>query len=794
MPSRPAGSHDEGRRQRWSPGERVECFQALTDIPDLGFLIIDGEYRVEFANVGTGRITGFDPRRMVGMDFLALFEPSGRAGILRALSREEGGSLDAAVSTADGVRKVVDMSWRRHEISGEGLRFVVTLKDVSGYASAQRAAKEAQEEARNLAEMADIGILVLDQEFRVEFANQMAAQLVGLTTSELHGKDFSSFLDRETRVQLKGAASGLGPGEHRRLNMEIPIQTPHREGLLAEMTLAVVGGPEGRVKAYAYLRNLTESIQLRKANEFLQNVIRSSVDGIIAADMKGNIIIFNEGAERLLGYRAHEVISKVHITQLYPPGMAKKIMRRLRSDSYGPKGKLPTTHVTLVGKSGDQVPVHISAAIVYEGQREIATVGIFTDLRERIRMQRQLEDTYKQLLHSEKLASLGKLAAGVAHEINNPLGGILIYANLLLEQEREEATKKDLQEIIEQTLRCKEIVQGLLNFARKTGEEKVPTQLNEALEKCVSLMEKQALFHNIKVEREFQADLPPILADPSQINQVFTNLIVNAAQAMDGKGRLLLRTWSEGTPTEVHVEVSDTGVGIPEQHLPRIFDPFFSTKAVGKGTGLGLSIAYGIVKRHGGEFQVRSRVGQGTTFHVKFPLEGKMEEGFARRGEAAEIRDNDRRVYDVTLAGEKGLLKLLSFYEEFEPKGAFEGIPPSHRRERRRWVTGLVAGWRNFLILAGDRVVGHVAVTMGGSVLQELIIFLHQDHRGRGLGTAALRYIIAQLEEEGCRRLWLTVENTNLPAIRCFLKVGFQFTSSLMESELEMTMDIERPS
>jgi len=756
-------------------------------------LILDREHRVEFANAWAGRITGFDPARMLGMDFLTLFDPSERPSILRALSHEEGDSLEATLSTSGGARRVVDLCWRAHKGSGDEARFLVAFRDVSRHRSAQRAAMVAQEEARNVAEMADVGIFLLDKDFRIDFANQTGAEIIGLTPSELQGRDFSAFMNEDTRLRLKGLATGLGPGEHRRLNMEVPIQLPRGEERLADITLAAVGGPEGEVKIYAYLRNLTESIQLRKANEFLQNVIRSSVDGIIAADMKGNIIIFNEGAERLLGYRSHEVISKVHITQLYPPGMAKKIMRRLRSDSYGPKGKLPTTHVTLVGKNGEHVPVHISAAIVYEGQKEIATVGIFTDLRERIRMQRQLEDTYKQLLHSEKLASLGKLAAGVAHEINNPLGGILIYANLLLEQARDEATRRDLQEIIDQTLRCKEIVQGLLNFARKTGEEKIPTQLNELLDKCISLMEKQALFHNIKVEREFEANLPTVLADPSQINQVFTNLIVNAAQAMDGKGTLRLRTWSEGSPTEVHVEVSDTGVGIPEQYLPRIFDPFFSTKAVGKGTGLGLSIAYGIVKRHGGEFQVRSRVGKGTTFHVKFPLEAKLEEGFARREGMAEVRDKDRRVYDVTLAGEKGLLKLLSFYEEFEPKGAFEGIPPVRRRERRRWVTGLVAGWRNFLVLAGDRVVGHVAVTMGGSVLQELIIFLHQDHRGRGLGTAALRYIVAQLEEEGCRRLWLTVENTNLPAIRCFLKVGFQFTSSLMESELEMILDMERP-
>jgi PAS domain S-box-containing protein len=361
--------------------------------------------------------------------------------------------------------------------------------------------------------------------------------------------------------------------------------------------------------------------ELKKANEFLGNVIRSSVDGIIAADIRGNIIIFNEGAERLLGYRADEVIGRIHITDLYPSGMAKEIMARLRSDEYGPRGKLPTTPTTLVAKSGEHIPVHISAALVYEGAQELASVGIFTDLRERIKMQQQLEETYDQLLQSEKIASLGKLAAGVAHEINNPLGGILMYANMLLEQAQDGQMIKDLREIVDQTNRCKEIVQGLLDFARKGGEGHAPVQLNQIIEKCINLLEKQALFLNIRIERDMNPNLPAIIADPGQMNQVFTNLMVNAAQAMNGKGTLSIRTWHEGAPIEVHVDVSDTGIGIPDEHLVKIFDPFFTTKEVGKGTGLGLSTTYGIVRRHGGDIQVRSVVGEGTSFHLHFPLE-----------------------------------------------------------------------------------------------------------------------------------------------------------------------------
>jgi PAS domain S-box-containing protein len=293
--SPPDGPHDLLCDMRWSPGTTLELFRGFMDLPELGFLILDREHRVEFANAWAGRITGFDPARMLGMDFLTLFDPSERPSILRALSHEEGDSLEATLSTSGGARRVVDLSWRAHKGSGDEARFLVAFRDVSRHRSAQRAAMVAQEEARNVAEMADVGIFLLDKDFRIDFANQTGAEIIGLTPSELQGRNFSAFMNEDTRLRLKGLATGLGPGEHRRLNMEVPIQLPRGEERLADITLAAVGGPEGEVKIYAYLRNLTESIQLRKANEFLQNVIRSSVDGIIAADMKGNIIIFNEG-------------------------------------------------------------------------------------------------------------------------------------------------------------------------------------------------------------------------------------------------------------------------------------------------------------------------------------------------------------------------------------------------------------------------------------------------------------------------------------------------------------------
>jgi two-component system NtrC family sensor kinase len=610
-------------RQRLEAAQ--EHFRMITELPLLGILMVDEEFRVEFANIWASEITGFELPQMVGMDFLALFRQPDRGVVMEALSREgKHELLELTVVTAKGRTKELEFSCVVCRDPGGYRKGYVALRDISGRKEIEHSAQEAQKKLSKIAEMGAVGILVYDQDFRIEFANQMATEITGYTVEELLRSEVTSLLRREDSAYIKGLYFPLNLEEHRRLCMEMPILRKDGERKLVEICMTIARGAQGEIKTYAYIRDLTERIQmeneLRKTNEFLQKVIRSSVDGIIAADMKGNIIIFNEGAERLLGYRSEEVIGKVHITQLYPPEMAKEIMRRLRGDSHGPKGKLNTTPTTLVAKSGENIPVHISAAIVFEGEEEIASVGIFTDLRERIKMQQQLEETYNQLLQSEKLASLGKLAAGVAHEINNPLGGILMYSNMLLEQVKEKQMAGDLREIVDQTIRCQEIVKDLLDFARKRGEHKVPVQVNQILEKGIALMEKQALFHNIEVERALDPDLPTILADPGQMNQVFTNLILNAAEAMEGKGTLRLRTWSKDREQTIHVEVSDTGHGIPDEHLSKIFDPFFTTKEVGKGTGLGLSTTYGIVTRHGGEIQVVSRVGEGTTFHLHFPV------------------------------------------------------------------------------------------------------------------------------------------------------------------------------
>jgi len=232
----------------------------------------------------------------------------------------------------------------------------------------------------------------------------------------------------------------------------------------------------------------------------------------------------------------------------------------------------------------------------------------------------ELQATHDQLVHSEKLASLGQLAAGVAHELNNPLATVLLYSDILLREcPPGDPRRADLEMIVGETKRCKGIVASLLDFARQNQVEAQPTDLNALIRNVVEVQEKRETYAEIAIVTDFDPNLPRIEADHAQLQEVFVNLMSNGVDAMPAGGMLTLRTRS-GPSGMITAEVADSGEGIPPEHLSKLFTPFFSTKPVGKGTGLGLAIVYGIIKMHRGQINVRSQVGQGTTFIIQLPV------------------------------------------------------------------------------------------------------------------------------------------------------------------------------
>jgi two-component system NtrC family sensor kinase len=373
------------------------------------------------------------------------------------------------------------------------------------------------------------------------------------------------------------------------------------------------------------LRDVTRVKTLEKAleetKEFLEKVVQSSVSAIVAADRDGNLLIMNRAAEELFGFSLKEAAGTKTVEDLYPPGKAKEIMRALRDAKRGGKGRLPATKIMIMNAKGVEIPVEITASIIYEDGKELATMGIYNDLRERLAVEKVLKETQAQLAQSEKLASLGQLAAGVAHEINNPLTGILLYASMALEKlGKNDPLCEHLKYVVEDVNRCKGIVKNLLAYSRRSTTTKEIIPLNDLVNQSLNLIRDQKLFGNIIVSKEMSGELILIHGDRNQLAQVIINLVMNASGAMDGEGVLTFRTYRDKPNKRAYLEVSDTGCGIPPENLPRIFDPFFTTKEPGKGTGLGLSTSLGIIQESGGNISVKETGPQGTTFLVELPL------------------------------------------------------------------------------------------------------------------------------------------------------------------------------
>jgi signal transduction histidine kinase len=311
------------------------------------------------------------------------------------------------------------------------------------------------------------------------------------------------------------------------------------------------------VRDITRLKNLEYT--LKETEAFLTKIIHGSPVAIVAADSYANIL-------------------------LYPAGKAKSIMKQLRSGKLGGKGKLLSTNATILNAEGQEIPVELNASIIYDDGTEVATVGIYKDLRPIIAMEEKLKKAVVQIAQSDKMASLGKLAAGVAHEINNPLTGILMYAHIAKDGLVENGSlQKELDYIIEDAERCSGIVKNLLTYSRQTiHSEKDIQPVNALVEESLKLIRDQKLFLNIDLVKQFSEEEIYINVDKNQINQVIINLVMNAVDAMDKKGTLTLRTYRHKKKSEIHFEISDTGSGIPEYSI--LFSP---PKSKGKAPGLG---------------------------------------------------------------------------------------------------------------------------------------------------------------------------------------------------------------
>ncbi len=610
--------------------ETTREFEKIAEMGDDGIVVFDQAFKITFANLMASEITGIPKEDLIGRNFFSVIGKEDKEFLEGTITRGEGMGeqlcMEMTILTPQGQVKDAEVciATARSDI-GE-VKTYAYLRDITTRKKFERDLRDSEEKLRNLFERVRHGLFISSKEGKFLDCNQALLDILGYSTrEEFLNIDIAHdlYVNPEDRTLFQERIERNGYAKE----MEIEFKKKNGEKITVLLTGHPIRNEKGEIVGYEGInldiseRKRIEN-ELREANEFFMNLIESSVDGIIAADMKGNIFIFNKGAEALTGYTAEEIIGKIHITQIYPEGIAKEIMRRLRSPENGGVGKLLPAQFNVVNKYEEEIPIQLSAALIYDGAGiEVASVGIFTDLRSSLMMEKKLQETHLQLVSSEKMASLGKLAAGIAHEINNPLGGILIYASLMMEDlSEEDSRRQDLARIVQEAGRCKDIVKSLLEFARQTEPKIEPTDINRAITDGLFFLENQALFHNIQIIKKLDPFLPPVCGHGGQLKQVFMNIIVNAAEAMHGSGTLTIHTFSGPEGKTVLVEFTDTGEGIPEENLSRIFEPFFTTKDVGKGTGLGLATSYGIVEDHGGKISVKSKVGEGTIFTIELPV------------------------------------------------------------------------------------------------------------------------------------------------------------------------------
>lgn len=345
----------------------------------------------------------------------------------------------------------------------------------------------------------------------------------------------------------------------------------------------------------------------------LSSMIRSAMDAIITMDAEQQVVQFNEAAEKMFRCSAEDAIGQP-IGRFIPQRF--RDVHREHVATFGQSGTTSRRMGTLgiitgLRADGEEFPAEASISQIAADGTKYFTV-ILRDISERQHIEQRLRQT-------ERLAEMGTLASGMAHEIGTPMNVILGRAEQLMRKTQEETTKKSLEVIVAQVERITKIMNQLLTFARRKPSERRRVNLGQALDDCLEVLQERIRRMCIKIESNYETTLHPVhvLADPDQMSQVFLNLFINAIHAMPDGGTL--RISLERTNSHVKAIVADTGHGIPKEDLPKIFAPFFTTKEVGQGTGLGLTVVHGIIQEHGGSIEVESEPGQGTTFTVTLP-------------------------------------------------------------------------------------------------------------------------------------------------------------------------------
>lgn len=495
-------------------------------------------------------------------------------------------------------------------------------------------------------------VLILDEAGRILHANAAAERLIGCRRPELAGSDLASRLPKASLERFRDAlAKTLTPDGHANsgANVEIRSRLLDVDAVAFSLRLARIDDGKATIVA-CWIRDLTESLQGDVVADQLSTLIESSDDAIIGTDLAGTVTVWNPAAERLFGYTATEMLENNAADRMIAPVHEEEVDSIAKQLTQG--GTVHRFETERMRKDGTLIAVSLSISVVHDGRgRPIGTLSIMHDITARKRAEaklraardqlerrveertanlreaaRRLEEevaekqaAQAELRRSERLAAVGTLAAGIAHELNNPLGLITLELHhALAHTSNPIQVQESLEEIERDAKRCSEIVASVLRFSRNEASDKCPGDLNERLRSAVRVAAETRGDSDVRIETFLAQPLPRIRMNAAEVEQVLVNLINNAAQASYSGSRIRVSTASD--ENGVRLCVRDEGRGMSETQRARACDPFYTTRTHEGGTGLGLSICHGIVAEHGGRIDIESTVGCGTAVTVTFPV------------------------------------------------------------------------------------------------------------------------------------------------------------------------------
>ena len=576
-----------------------------------------------YMNEATCRTRGYSKEEMLNMNLKQLVSPklaSTISGRLRLIQKEGSTVIESEHVRQDGSVFPVETTARTVNL-GDRTIILSVVRDITSRKQAEEALRESESKFSRAFHSNPYPMsLVTMTEGRYLDVNDSYVRTFGFSREELMGRTTAEMgITKSSEVRMRMLQMLEKTQEVKNLEVEFHAKSGRKVDALFSADKIEIGGEDCLLSV---INDITERKQaeeaLRESEERYRALLelgeRIGEAVVMLQDDKrgrGMHIYASDEWSRITGYPKAELYN-MSMTDLIHPRDREAAVARYKKRIEGEV--LPGLYEkTIVRKDGSEVPVEATYAYSsYKGQR--ANVGYIRDISERKKME-------EQLIVTDRLASIGELVSGVAHELNNPLTGIIGFSELLLNKDIPEDIKDDLKIINREAHRTAQVVRNLLTFARRHETTKNQMDITKAIQSVLELRAYEQKVHNITVITSFDPDLPEITADVFRLQQVFVNIVINAEFFMvqaHGRGTLTITTERKGDTTRV--SFADDGPGIKKEHLRHLFDPFFTTKEVGKGTGLGLSICHGIVTEHGGQVYAESEPGKGATFIVELPI------------------------------------------------------------------------------------------------------------------------------------------------------------------------------